>query len=96
MLKDARDVFLDFHEADAELLIHGIVDGFIEYEDYVILYDFKTDAVYNETSRQQFIAKYQGQLRLYCQALEQALNKPVQHTFLVLLNSKENIELFTE
>lgn len=96
MLKDARDVFLDFHEADAELLIHGIVDGFIEYEDHVILYDFKTDAVYNEISRQQFIAKYQGQLRLYRQALEQALNKPVQHTFLVLLNSKENIELFTE
>lgn len=96
MLKDARDVFLDFDEPEAELLIHGIVDGFIEYEDYVILYDFKTDAVYNDASKQQVIAKYTGQLRLYCEALEQALNKPVAHTFLILLNNKEIIEITFE
>ncbi|MDN5810182.1 MAG: helicase-exonuclease AddAB subunit AddA [Tetragenococcus koreensis] len=95
MLKDARDVFLDFDEADAELLIHGIVDGYIEYEDHVILYDFKTDHVYNANSKQQVLDKYMGQLRLYREALAQALNKPVTHTFLVLLNSKEIIEMFT-
>ncbi|GAA3008697.1 helicase-exonuclease AddAB subunit AddA [Tetragenococcus solitarius] len=94
MLKDARDVFFDFDESAADLLIHGIVDGLIEYEDCVILYDFKTDVVYNDTYKQQVIAKYKGQLRLYCEALEQALDKPVAHTFLVLLNSKEIIEMF--
>ncbi|MDN6640424.1 MAG: helicase-exonuclease AddAB subunit AddA [Tetragenococcus sp.] len=96
MLKDARDVFLDFDESDAELLIHGIVDGFIEYEDHVILYDFKTDGIYNANSRQEVLTKYQGQLRLYREALAQALNKPVTATFLVLLNNKEIIEMFTE
>lgn len=96
MLKDAREVFLDFDEADAELLIHGIVDGFIEYEDYVILYDFKTDVVHNEQRKQNLLDNYQGQLRLYREALAQALNKPVINTFLVLLNHKEIIEMTTE
>lgn len=95
MLKDAREVFLDFDEADAELLIHGIVDGYIEYEDYVILYDFKTDVVYNEQRKQELINNYQGQLRLYREALTQALNKPVVNTFLILLNHKEIIEMET-
>ncbi|GMA54386.1 hypothetical protein GCM10025857_57430 [Alicyclobacillus contaminans] len=95
MLKDAREVFLDFDEADAELLIHGIVDGYIEYEDYVILYDFKTDVVYNEQRKQELISNYQGQLRLYREALAQALNKPVLNTFLILLNHKEIIEMTT-
>lgn len=94
MLKDARDIFLDFDEADAQLLIHGIIDGYIEYEDSVILYDFKTDAVYDQKSKEKVIQNYSGQLRLYKEALTQALKKPVTKTYLVLLNTKEIVEMF--
>jgi ATP-dependent helicase/nuclease subunit A len=87
MLKDAQTVFLDFEEPGAELLVHGIIDGYIELDDYIILYDFKTDAVYanNEEKIQQ---QYQGQLRLYKEALQQSLKKPVTETYLVLLNGQ--------
>lgn len=92
MLKDAQTVFLDFEESGAELLVHGIIDGYIEFEDQIILYDFKTDAVYagNEVQLQQ---QYQGQLRLYKEALQQALKKPVTKTYLVLLNGQKILQM---
>lgn len=92
MLKDAQTVFLDFEESGAELLVHGIIDGYIEFEDQIILYDFKTDAVYagNEEQLQQ---QYQGQLRLYKEALQQALKKPVTKTYLVLLNGQKILQM---
>lgn len=94
MLKDAQNVFLDFDEEGAELLVHGIIDGYIEFEDHLVLYDFKTDAIHGENSEQHLVNQYQGQLRLYKEALEQALSKPVTETYLVLLKGKKIIPLF--
>lgn len=90
MLKEAQSIFSDFNEPDAELLIHGIIDGYIEFSDHIVLYDFKTDGVYGSleqiatTMRQ----KYFGQLNLYAKALEQALGKKVKKKYLVLLQAK--------
>ncbi|MEG0293252.1 helicase-exonuclease AddAB subunit AddA [Enterococcus sp.] len=91
MLKDAQDVYLDFNEKGAELLIHGMIDGYIEYEDHVILYDFKTDTVIKD--EEAFVQSYQGQLRLYKEALEEALNKPVQAVYLIALSAQKIISL---
>lgn len=87
MIKDARDVYLDFDEVGAELLVHGMIDGYIEYSDGIVLYDFKTDALKGNPAA--FKASYQGQLRLYKEALEEALNKPVKQTFLIALSAQE-------
>jgi ATP-dependent helicase/nuclease subunit A len=94
MLKEAATIFQGFDEPDAELLIHGIIDGYIELPDRILLYDFKTDAVFGSEAQieKKMRDRYYGQLRLYCQALEQALNKPVTETYLVLLSAKKIIQ----
>ena len=86
--------FEGFDEPDAELLIHGIIDGYVELPDRIILYDFKTDAVFGSEAQieKRMRDRYFGQLKLYCQALEQALQKPVTETYLVLLAAKKIIE----
>ena len=94
MLKEAATIFEGFDEPDAELLIHGIIDGYVELPDRIILYDFKTDAVFGSEAQieKRMRDRYYGQLKLYCQALEQALQKPVTETYLVLLAAKKIIE----
>ena len=90
--KEAATIFEGFDEPDAELLIHGIIDGYVELPDRIILYDFKTDAVFGSEAQieKRMRDRYYGQLKLYCQALEQALQKPVTETYLVLLAAKKN------
>ena len=51
MLKEAATIFEGFDEPDAELLIHGIIDGYVELPDRIILYDFKTDAVFGSEAQ---------------------------------------------
>lgn len=96
MLKDAQSVFLDFDESGAELLVHGIIDGYIEFADHLVLYDFKTDVVYGENQEKDIVNQYKGQLRIYKEALQQALNKPITETYLVLLSARKVIPLFEE
>ncbi|WP_430609172.1 helicase-exonuclease AddAB subunit AddA [Enterococcus sp. DIV0876] len=91
MLKEADTIFEGFEEPDAQLLIHGIIDGYIELQDEIILYDFKTDEMFGseEYMIQKMKERYYGQLKLYSQALEKALHKPVRQTFLVLLSAQK-------
>lgn len=91
MLKEAKDVYLDFEEEGAELLIHGMIDGYIEYDDYIVVYDFKTDSFIKD--EEAFVQNYQGQLRLYEEALQEALNKPVKEVYLIALKAQKLIPL---
>ena len=92
MLKDAQTIYLDFDESGAELLVHGIIDGYLELEDQIILYDFKTDHVV-QGQENKLIEQYHGQLKIYREALEQALHKPVTETYLVLLRGRKVLAL---
>ena len=93
MLKAASEIYQDFDDPTSELLIHGIIDGYLEFEDHVVLYDFKTDHLTKQQDASQILARYRGQLRLYAQALEQALEKPVKETYLVLLSARNVLSL---
>lgn len=92
MLKEAQSIFKDYDETGDELLIHGIIDGYLELADHIILYDFKTDYVPNGEDNQ-MLERYQGQLTLYKQALEEALNKPVTEVYLVWLTERRVLSL---
>ncbi|OTN76553.1 helicase-exonuclease AddAB, AddA subunit [Enterococcus sp. 8G7_MSG3316] len=94
MLKEADTIFEGFDEPDAQLLIHGIIDGYIELPDEIILYDFKTDDTFGNEEQmiQKMKDRYYGQLKLYSQALEKALHKPVRQTFLVLLRAQKVLD----
>ncbi len=74
----AKEVYGE--EVTDEILVQGIIDlYYINSNDELILLDYKTDFVQTE---EELINKYKTQLILYKQALEQALNRKVNHTYI--------------
>lgn len=96
MLKKADDIFEDYPTEADQVLIHGIIDGYITLENEIYLYDFKTDHLKNPDDAvelQEVVQRHQGQLRLYQQALSQAEKLPVSKIFLILLESGKVIDI---
>ncbi|MBO1306941.1 helicase-exonuclease AddAB subunit AddA [Enterococcus sp. 669A] len=91
MLLPANEVFMEY-EAKDDILIHGIIDGYIEFEDYLVLYDFKTD-YYTPQREKELVDRYRGQLLLYKEAIEKAKNKPVASLNIVFLRGEKVIDL---
>lgn len=90
MLMRAGNLFEGIQkDADDKLLIHGIIDGFIEYPDHLVLFDFKTDYVGDRL--EELVNKYRGQMIVYREALAQVKQKPVKETYLCFLATKQNI-----
>ena len=92
----ADKVFLRlvFHQESDFLLVFvliGVVDGYFIENEQIILFDFKTDYFKNnieETAKE----RYYGQLKLYSQALSQALRLPVSERKLVLLTHQKILD----
>lgn len=60
-------LFDDFSKDDPnKILIHGIIDGYLETDDGLILFDYKTDHV---TDPAALLKRYTGQVKLYAAAL---------------------------
>gem|GEM_PF-2760770 len=97
LLLSAADIYEDYlGKREDRLLIHGIIDGFIETDEELVLYDFKTDYVPKNATNEELEAiksKYVGQLNLYKQALEQIKERPVTSVKLVLLRGNKQIEM---
>lgn len=92
MLIHPSDIFEDYPKLgtnEDDLLIHGIIDGYIEVEDKLTLFDYKTDYLPNNASQakiEALIDRYRGQIYLYRRALELATGKKVERAVLVLLS----------
>lgn len=94
MLMNASRIFEGIHlDGDDFVLIHGIIDGYIEYEDEIILFDFKTDYTGQGVGIEQVVERYKGQMNLYRLALEEIKQKKVSQTYICLLSANENILL---
>ncbi|GEK90670.1 helicase-exonuclease AddAB subunit AddA [Alkalibacterium kapii] len=95
LLMEAKDIFNDMEELDDHVLIHGIIDGYIEQEEGIILFDYKTDRVAHlgQMAGEEMLRKYRGQLNLYKKALESILKKPVKESHLVLLDISETVQV---
>lgn len=78
--------------SDDKILVHGIIDGVIELEDGIVLFDYKTDNV-NEQNLDQTIEKYSGQLNLYAQAISVIRHKPVKEKYLYFLKINQAVNL---
>lgn len=100
MLLKAEELIKDYpKETQDDLLIHGMIDGYLEQEDNCILYDYKTDFVQdidNSAEIKKIILRYRGQLNLYRKALAQATNKDVKQVLLVLLSARIIIDMDKE
>lgn len=95
LLLPATQLFTDFAPDDpAQILIHGIMDGYLVTSDQVILFDYKTDYVPQTNAApkiNQLKQRYAGQLNLYAAALARILQRPVTHKYLYLLASGDSL-----
>ncbi|MDT2736681.1 helicase-exonuclease AddAB subunit AddA [Enterococcus pseudoavium] len=91
MLLPADQLFKDYQNQD-EILVHGIIDGYVEFADHLLLYDLKTD-YYTPEREGQLIDRYRGQINLYKTALEKAKQKPVTSAYLIFLQGNKAINL---
>ena len=64
---------------DEIILIQGIADCIFEQDDGYVIVDYKTDHVQSEN---ELIERYRQQLRMYKQAVEKIMQKPVSGVFL--------------
>ncbi|MGX7013748.1 helicase-exonuclease AddAB subunit AddA [Vagococcus silagei] len=97
LLMHASEIFKDYPEkSDDQLLVHGIIDGYFETDQGLVLYDFKTDFVKDpndEANLSVIKQRYLGQLNLYKIALQNATKQDVVQTKLVLLNTNTILDV---
>ena len=77
------------HKSHEDFVVRGILDGYLLYQDRIILFDYKTDR-YDDPS--QLIDRYRSQLDLYGEALLRAYQVETIEKYLVLLG-KETVEV---
>lgn len=76
-------------KSQEDFVVRGILDGYLLYEDRIVLFDYKTDR-YNEPS--QLIDRYRGQLSLYEEALSRAYSIENIEKYLILLG-KDDVQV---
>ena len=73
-----------------KVILQGIIDAFIMEEEGIILVDYKTDRV---KDREELRNRYQKQIDLYSEALEQILGKKVKRRVLYSFSLGEEVDL---
>ena len=102
----ARKIFKPAYEnleveelANDQLLIHGIIDLFLETEEGLILIDYKTNAFkpyIRKTKQEQIqslVENYRFQFSIYARALTLAKRQPLEKVLMVLLDYQEVVEI---
>lgn len=73
-------------KSQEDFVVRGILDGYLLYQDRIVLFDYKTDR-YDQPS--QLIDRYRGQLALYGEALSRAYSIENIEKYLILLGKDE-------
>ena len=73
-------------KSQEDFVVRGILDGYLLFEDRIILFDYKTDR-YDQPS--QLIDRYRGQLALYGEALTRAYSIENIEKYLILLGKDQ-------
>ena len=76
--------------ADETLIVQGIADCVFEENGELVIVDYKTDRVKDADTLRN---RYQKQLEIYRQALQQTLSKPVKETVLYSLHLDDTVEV---
>ena len=76
-------------KSQEDFVVRGILDGYLVYEDKIVLFDYKTDH-YEYPS--QLIERYRGQLSLYAEALSRSYDIDKIEKYLILLG-KDMVEV---
>lgn len=83
LLLPAESVFAKMAgDADNDILVHGMIDGYVTTPEGVVLFDYKTDHV---KAAEDLLPRYTLQLQLYDEALSHMQPQPVIARYLIAL-----------
>lgn len=68
------------------LLTRGVIDCLIDLPDRLILVDYKTDRIRDESTWRERIAAYSAQLSIYSEAARRIFGKPVEQAWLAFVS----------
>ena len=87
----AKEIYKDI-SGDDDIIVQGVIDGFyVDENDDIVLFDYKTDKVV--TSSDDIAHKYKAQIDHYSKALENIMNKKVIERYLYLFDTDETIKM---
>lgn len=98
MLMSAKELFKNAskdYSVNDKILVHGIIDGVIELDHGIIIFDYKTDHATSQ-NLQELISKYSGQVNLYAEAISVIKNKPVVGKYLYFLKMNQAVDLYRD
>ena len=79
-----------------QVMVQGVVDCYFEEDDHLILIDYKNSYV-NKTNREESLETlrrtYEGQVRIYREALEAIRGKPVTEAYLYLFSENDSLRV---
>ncbi len=90
MGREASELFADRTEKDM-VLVQGIIDGYYETGEGIVLMDYKTDSL-QSGEEQKLVERYQTQMDLYRRALEEMTGKKVWRCVLYSFSLDRAIE----
>lgn len=90
MGREASELFEDSTETDL-VLVQGIIDGYFETEEGIVLMDYKTDSL-KPGEEQKLVDRYSTQMDLYRKALEGMTGKRVKRCLLYSFSLGKEIE----
>ena len=86
----AKEVFkVEDASANDEIMIQGVIDLYCEYDDGIIVIDYKSDKLYDEN---EFKNRYKSQLEYYKRALETTTGKKVKGTYIYSFSMGKEIK----
>ncbi|KAA8719023.1 helicase-exonuclease AddAB subunit AddA [Lactococcus garvieae subsp. garvieae] len=77
--------------AQEQYIVRGICDGFIKFEDKIILFDYKTDYFRNKAQIAEIKKNYEVQMELYAEALRKAYHVNQVDKYLILLGGPQRV-----
>ncbi len=77
--------------AEEQYIVRGICDGFVQLEDRIVLFDYKTDRFTTAQAIPEIKNRYQGQMELYGEALQKAYQVKEVDKYLILLGGPKQV-----
>ena len=74
-------------------VVQGVIDCYFEDAGGLVLIDYKNTRAFDEDAEEVIAERYAGQIRLYREALEEALQMPVREAWLYLFRSRKFIPI---
>lgn len=69
-------------KSQEKFVVRGIIDGYLLFEDHIVLFDYKTDRYSNSSD---MVTRYKMQMELYAEALKQAFGIDKIEKYLILM-----------